>query len=588
MALSGMAKLRGRGSGPVAGQRLGLAVGLWSAARGAVRWVGVAVSAGLAAGAVHAVEVDRLPVEMLPTTVQLSFSASHAAGTTSSQLAGFPQRFDVRLGSLDMVVLDYAVRYDLPDLQYAVLAEATSGSARIDTLLSIDVGQWLIDSTGGPAIGPITQDIWHSATCGLCVPGVGSFGAHGFDMADTEILKAAVPLSTGLRYQLDGTIPVVATTVNSVINMRLSGDYTWAGQLTVVPTYWAFTTRQYLDNAVARTTPDMGWYDRSEAVAAEMVHLRNLDAATSSRNLALRSAEYAIMSFWAAQQWVMKPSFETLVGFWFQGPFGVAGHNAIKACKEASGACARLFDLIQGRKPTDLPGTPPGGTIGSGIGWVHGIVAPDDLDGLGLAVEAGTAELVAPAQRFEQDGVQGLFNYFTTGAIGEGQQQRLPELSTGLHRMTQPVADGPSQDPSPQLTFIVLALENSFSAFALPDVGGVQQIGGFSLVLDGVVYQLHGNKLHDLVALTGHSVDSFTVVVPDGLHVPDRLLVDVVFAQSGGAELMQLSLLQAVPEVPSAALLSVGLVALWAATNRRGHGVNGSPGAGQRRRVQAT
>lgn len=511
-------------------------------------------------GYATAVTNERLPVAMRTTTVQFLLEAEHETGSYSTTLNGLPT-FDVRLGSLDLIAIRENIFYDASG-HWTIATQSNQGYGRYDTDLSINLFDWIQDSTSSVPFDVFAQDIHSQYNCRPCRPAIGVIAKHSFPTTFFEQFTVLTKESTGFR--LTGTTAsVTAFTVNVDKGMKLSVGYRWGGTLEITPTYTAYTTRQYLDQAVALTGNISGWYDRSGFVSHQMVEMRNLPDGSGSRNEALRTAEYGIMSYWAAQQYVLNPSVENYLSFWMQSPFGVAGHNAVKGCKLISSACNALLNYLNPPDTNALPSSSPGGTLGSGIAWIHGIEDPYGLEGLGLAMEARSTALWAPAQRFSKDGLSGVFGLYYESVLGNG-VQRLPALSretllrqgadlTGSRTLTSLVA------PTNATAFIVLALGNRISRLILPDMEGFQDISQFTLVIGETSYTLEGGVLYDLVALSGLAADGFVITDILGQYPAEGPAIDVAFANAGVVDLLQMSVTQAVPETPSQALMVGGL-----------------------------
>jgi hypothetical protein len=522
----------------------------------------------LACASGGAAELDRLPIDLLTTTVNLSFAANHETGSVQSVMSGFP-RFDERLGSLDKVKLDYNLLYTLPDLKWSITAASEAGSARVDTLLTLRLDNWLLDTTSGAPFEPLTQEIWHAATCGYCSPGSGTFGQYAFPTTDSETLMASILLSTGFKFR-NTAISVSSDTVNQVNGMKLSGDFTWNGQILVSPTYWAHTTRRYLDNAAARAFGSAD--DRAQLVAYEMVTLRNLDPATSQQNSALRTSEYSVMSFMSGREFVKNPGIGTFVAALYQGPIGVAGHNTIKGCTYYSAGCAAVWGAVVrafGQEPTGpLPQSAPGGTVGSGAAWIHGFLHPDDVDGLGLAVESGTERLES-AIEFALPESHGIFNIFNHTPPDAYKLHRLPPLGATRNLLNPYSASRNAEYSTERLTFVLLASEGALSQLALFDVAGVQNIESFSLLVGDVKFTLEGDTVYNLASLTGTPINGFAITDIVGLFADTGLAIDVAFSKADSVDLVQIAVLSAVPEVPVGAMFVAGLAVLLHAISAR-------------------
>lgn len=513
-----------------------------------------------------AVTNERLPVTMKTSTVMFFLEAQQETGSYPTKILGLPT-FDVRLGSLDVISIQGDTFYNASG-QFVITSTSDSGSGRYDTGLSIKLGSWIQDSTSSVPFDSFTQDIHTQYTCSPCQPGVGTISEHSFPEQFSGTFTTNIAGSTGFR--LTGTsASAIASTLNIDQGIRLSVNYQWGGTLAITPTYTAYTTRQYLDQSVARASGFSGWYDRSSAVAHEMVSLRNLPDGSGSRNEALRTAEYGIMSFWAAQQWVYDPSVGTLVSFFYQGPYGVVFHNALKGCRILNSICREILNTLQPVAPNALPSSSPGGTVGSSIAWIHGIAEPDDLEGLGLAMEAGSTALSAPAQAFAKDGLTGVFNLFSE-RTQRGEIQRLPALDRGGLQRSQLNTATPSPSdftdgPANAKAFIVLVAGNGISHLALPNVGALQNISSFTLVLGDTSYDLIGGVLYDLVALSGAAVEGLFITDVLGQYPSAGLAIDVVFTETGAADVLQMAAVQVVPEPSSQALMFSGLCVLLVA-----------------------
>lgn len=517
----------------------------------------VSALAALHGAMAYAVTTERLPIAMTPVTVAMSLASDHAIeGIVSSTLGGLPG-FDTRLGSLDLVVVTPSVRYDLPSLLYTVTTLADSGHARVSTLLDASLDQWVRDVASDARLEPLTQDIWHAATCGGCWPSKGDFGSFGFTWGEDDAepwlsLAAVTPKAQGIAV-LSTQVSLSANTISERVNMQLTGAWTWAGSLGIARTYHAYTTVQYVQNAVSRATGSS--LDRAWMAADELVSLRsNIDAATSAANEALRSAEYGVMGFVGAADFRNDPSLKGLIALVYQSPLGVAGHNTIKACKAWVPGCASLWSAVVGlfgQNPTGpLPESRPGGFDANRRGWLHGLFHPDDVDGLAEAIGNGVvvppvADPLLPNTRIQLPG-GGEFLHF----------ERQVEPGHTLYL-----------DPEPGSVYLTFASGAGIVALELPDLLGSQSIASFTLTAKDRSIVLQGGQLHDLVAMFGTSLDGFAISGLQGPLLPEHLIIGLRFDRAGTVDIAQITMMQPVPEPAVGWMLATGL--LFLALRRR-------------------
>lgn len=517
----------------------------------------------LAAGSAMAITTERLPITMSVVSLPVNFSGDHGVdGFTSSVLSGLPD-FDTRLGSLDQVVVTPDLLYSLPSLLWTVTALADKGHANVRTDLALDLGGWLRDGQTGQRLDTVTQLAGHSSTCGGCWPGSGNFGSFSYEWGDeydggdgTFRLLAATPKAAGLQVEAT-SVTIGALTRSERVNMQLAGAYTWAGQLQIERVYHAYTTAQYVANAVARASSDLGPLVRAQLAGRELVNLRTQnDAATSGLNESLRSAEYNLMGFLGAAEFRNEASLDSMVALIYQSPLGVAGHNTIKGCKAWVPGCAVLWQKVVsqfGESPTGpLPESKPGGFDANLRGWLHGLHHPDDIEGLAQTLESGVD---APRNTDPmQPDVQ----------LGTPDGGRLQIFQRDVRR-----GETLYIDPDPATVVLTFASGAGITALELPSLPGSQMIDRFTLTAADRSLVLSGGELHDLVALFGAPLDGFALSDLQGPLLPEHLIIGLRFDRDAQVDILQVMLAQPVPEPQTAGLLLTGLLALIAWHRRR-------------------
>ena len=532
-----------------------------SARRTAV--LAVLCAAGMATSSAIAVTKERLPVAMSVVNLPFSFSGDHGVdGSTGVVLDGLPL-FDGRLGSLDQVVVTPDLHYSLPNLLYTVTASANQGYGTVRTLWTLNLENWLRDAQTGQRLEFLTEFSQHTATCGVCRPGSGSFGSKSSKWGDEDEvgdgsrqLIAATPKGAGLVVE-DTRFIFVSSTGSERVNMQLGGTYSLSGQLLIGRTYHAYTTAQYIANAVQRTVSEKNPDLRGELAARELVALRTEnDAATSAQNESLRSAEYGVMSYLGASEYAKNPSLGGYIAMVFQSPLGVAGHNTIKGCKALVPGCAALWKEVVGllgETPTGpLPESRPGGLDASWRGFWHGVQNPGDIEGLAAAIDSN-APLPISADPLQPD----LRLSNSDGSVMQTFQRTVISGQT-LYL-----------DPDPAAAILTFAMGAGITALELPSLPGTQSIDSFTVTAMDRSLVLAGGQLHDLVQLFGEPLDGFVVSELEGALLPAHLIIGMRFDRDAQVSIMQLIVAQPVPEPTTTVMLLAGLLVLGAWQRRR-------------------
>jgi hypothetical protein len=345
--------------------------------------------------------------------------------------------------------------------------------------------------------------------------------------------------------------PILLKTTNSISGQgAFSGVFKISGKTFVDIKYRELTDSQYVQEAfdhVAGNGPNKG------SVMLQLVtDLRNNDAATSSTNLNLRDAQYALYGYNAgallSQGKSLQAVYKSLAtyqgnktGQGYGGPFATLGWNTIKILGQMG--CQACEQFIKQSTP-DLPGTPPDLTAGldaNTVGFLEGVFHPNDVSGLPAALadnylplQAGTILLPVVHTNVDSAGT----------------------TTFSLFLFDSTVGSDVLLDPTLANTFAFGAAGANFSGIELPLIPGTQDISSALLTVDGKSVTIMGNTWYNFEDLFG--ADPNMIIISDltGSELPQDPEFAFRFDASGLVVLSDVEtnsplVAQAVPEIPT-------------------------------------
>jgi hypothetical protein len=439
---------------------------------------------------------------------------------------------------------------------------------------------WPSGNTAGNIVKSSTETITFTMNVGDYLPGAGSLTTQFPVVAscpndvcsEVQVPSVTIPFSfptiNSDKAPTDMPIPLISS--NSISGQgAFSGIFKISGKVTVDIKYDELTDSTYVQEAldhVAGTGPSKG------SVMLQLItELRNNDPGTSSTNLNLRDAQYALYGYNAGALLGSGSSLQAVykslatyqgnaTGQGYGGPFATLGWNTIKVLAQTK-LCPACQQFIDQSVNPNLPGT--SADLGAGldantIGFLEGLFHPNDPSGLPAALADNVVPLPVQAGTL-------LLPVIDTN-LDPGGTTRF-----SLFLLDSTVGSSVLLDPKLAKTFAFGAIGADFSGIELPLIPGTEDISSAMLTVNGISVTINGNTWYDFKDLFGF--DPSTIIISDltGAELPQDPEFAFRFDANGLVALADVesnNVAQAVPEIPTWLMAFAGFAALGFAGGR--------------------